>query len=153
MAKLSFWWRKTTVEWTNLRWKKIHCPWPALNPRTLCPMASINLYTTDDNREKHARFEFCMETDHCCFMTLSSGAAHSLKSLSKKTIIGTFSLKTHTVLLCTPSLSLLLLHDVATRSRTFSQDYWIGVTKLSKVCNIVREWCAIKTRRLFRKTL
>jgi hypothetical protein len=32
------------------------------------------------SQEWLAAFEFNMKTDHCCLMTLSSGAAHSSKS-------------------------------------------------------------------------
>jgi hypothetical protein len=42
--------------------------------------------------------------------------------LKRCSSLGRFSLKTHSGLLCTSSLSLLLLHDIAKRGSKFSQD-------------------------------
>jgi hypothetical protein len=49
-------------------------------------------------------FEFCMEINHCCFMTPPPGIAHSPTGLIKKNtpVFVNFHLKTHAVLLYAP---------------------------------------------------
>jgi hypothetical protein len=77
--------------------------------------------------------------DHCCFLTLPTGTAHSPQGLSENMPQSWYiSLKTHAVLLCMQSWSLLLLCDIATRGSTVSEDYWTQ-TGLMQQCLLCSE--------------
>jgi hypothetical protein len=39
-----------------------------------------------DNQGGINAFEFCIEKDNCCFMTLPTGTGHPFKGLSKETL-------------------------------------------------------------------
>jgi hypothetical protein len=50
-----------------------------------------------DNQERLAAYEFCIETDHCCFVTLLPGAAYFPKDISENIpVVVEFHLKNTT---------------------------------------------------------